>query len=592
MNYVESEILLALRAAPALTQRELSEALGVSLGLVNRSLKNLKREAFLDGESGLTGNAQSLLSARRPRRAVILAAGYGMRMVPVSNTPKALLEVRGERLIERLIRQLNGAGVRDVAVVAGYRKEQLEYLTDAFGVTLIANPDYAFSNNLLSLALAAAKDSESLDNCYVVPCDLWCGKNPFRPFELCSWYAVSEEEDPSSDVRLNRKGELVRRAPAEAGNRMVGISYLCGEESALLRARILDLDARCQYAASFWEEALYAGDRMTLPARVFPAGEALEINTYEQLRELDSSSGNLRASAIAAICRVFSASPDEITDISVLKKGMTNRSFLFSVQGEQYIMRIPGEGTEKLISRPQEAAVYATIRGRGLCDDPLYLDAETGYKITRYLPGVRVCDPENEEDLRLCMEKLRAFHAMHLSVNHSFDLWGQIEFYESLWPSPCSLYRDYASTKASVLDLKPFVDAQPKDLCLTHIDAVCDNFLFPEGRAGEAVQLTDWEYAGMADPHLDLAMFAVYSAFDPDRLDHLIDLYFEGACPPKTRVKIYCYAAACGLLWSNWCEYKSSLGIEFGEYSLIQYRAAKDFYRLAQREIERLNASV
>ena len=580
MNCVESEVLLALQQAPGLTQRELAEEAGVSLGLVNRTLQTLKMEGFLDREGQLTEKARILLKERKPRRAVILAAGYGMRMVPVSNTPKALLQVHGERLIERQIRQLHAAGVNDVCVVVGYRKEQFEYLTDQYGARLIFNPDYAVRNNLHSLALAAA----DLENCYVIPCDLWCEENPFRTQELCSWYAVSEEEDSQSDVRLNRKGELVRKAPAETGNRMVGIAYFCGGDASELRRKLAEQDRLRQYAGAFWEEALYAGDRMTVPARVFPQASAVEINTYEQLRELDSSSNNLQADAIAAICKVFGVRADEITDIAVLKKGMTNRSFLFSVRGEQYIMRIPGEGTDKLINRRQEARVYEAIRGKGLCDDPVYLNAETGYKITKYLPGVRVCNPESEEDLTQCMAKLREFHRMHLQVEHRFDLWGQIEFYESLWPNPQSMYRDYAETKTAVLRLKDWVNAQPKENCLTHIDAVCDNFLFHE----DGVQLTDWEYAGMQDPHVDLAMFAVYSAFDREKLDHLIDLYFEGDCPHETRIKVYCYAAACGLLWSNWCEYKSSLGVEFGEYSLQQYRAAKEYARLARKEIERL----
>ena len=579
MNYVESEVLLALNRTTGQTQRELAEQAGVSLGLANRTLQALKTEGFL-AEDGLpTEKAQDLLESRRPRRAVILAAGYGMRMIPVSNTPKALLEARGERLIERQIRQLHEVGVQDICVVVGYRKEQLEYLTDLYGVKLVFNPDYGVRNNLHSLALVA----DDLENCYIVPCDLWCGENPFRAQELCSWYAVSEEEDAFSDVRVNRKGELVRKALGEAGNRMVGIAYICGKENGWLRSRLTVLDGERQYAGAFWEEALYAGDRMTVPARVLPAGEALEINTYEQLRELDSASGNLQAGAIAAICKVFTVQPEEITDITVLKKGMTNRSFLFSVKGEQYIMRIPGEGTAKLINRRQEARVYEVIRGKGLCDDPLYINAETGYKITKYLAGVRVCDPESEDDLKRCMAKLREFHDMKLRVEHRFDVWGQIGFYESLWPAPYSMYRDYAETKAAVFRLKDWVDRQERNFCLTHIDAVCDNFLFAED-----LQLTDWEYAGMADPHTDLAMFAVYSAFNRAKLDRLIDLYFEGRCPWETRVKVYCYAAACGLLWSNWCEYKSSLGVEFGEYSLQQYRSAKEFSRLAAKEIEKL----
>ncbi len=577
MNFVESEALLALYRMLGLTQRELAEQVGISLGLVNRMLQALKREGYLDREGQLTGKTLDLLESRKPRRAVILAAGYGMRMVPVSNTPKALLEVHGERLIERLIRQLREAEVQDICAVVGYRKEQFEYLTDQYGVKLVYNPDYAGRNNLHSLTLVTGW----FDNCYVVPCDLWCRENPFRAHELCAWYAVSKEEDVLSDVRVNRKGELVRKSPLETGNRMVGIAYLCGGEAAQLRERLAELDGTRQYAGAFWEEALYAGDRMTVPARVFPVGKAVEINTYEQLRELDSASNNLQAGAIAAIGKVFGASAEDITDIAVLKKGMTNRSFLFSVRGERFIMRIPGEGTEKLINRRQEAAVYEAIRGKGLCDDPVYIDPDTGYKITKFLPGVRVCDPENEDDLRCCLAKLKEFHSMRLQVEHRFDLWGQIEFYESLWPMPESMYRDYAETKAAVLKLKAWVDRQPKEEYLAHIDAVCDNFLF-----ADTIQLTDWEYAGLQDPHVDLAMFAVYSSFGREKLDHMIDLYFDDACPRETRTKIYCYAAACGLLWSNWCEYKSSLGVEFGEYSLQQYRAAKEYSRLAAKEIE------
>ena len=55
----------------------------------------------------------------------------------------------------------------------------------------------------------------------------------------------------------------------------------------------------------------------------------------------------------------------------------------------------------------------------------------------------------------------------------------------------------------------------------------------------------------------------------------------------ETRIKIYCYIAACGLLWSNWCEYKRNLGVEFGEYSLRQYRYAKDYYRIVQEELKK-----
>ena len=96
----------------------------------------------------------------------------------------------------------------------------------------------------------------------------------------------------------------------------------------------------------------------------------------------------------------------------------------------------------------------------------------------------------------------------------------------------------------------------------------------------------------MQDPHVDLAMFSIYSFYTREQVDKLIDIYFDGKCPDITRIKIYCYVAICGMLWSNWCEFKRQLGVDFGEYSFRQYRYAKDFYRLAVSESERLNICI
>ena len=56
--------------------------------------------------------------------------------------------------------------------------------------------------------------------------------------------------------------------------------------------------------------------------------------------------------------QALGVSREEVSGLSELKKGMTNHSFLFQCKGKKYIMRIPGEGTDKLINRREEAAVY------------------------------------------------------------------------------------------------------------------------------------------------------------------------------------------------------------------------------------------
>lgn len=575
MNRQEQDILNILAGGTFSGQRELAEESGYSLGVVNRCLRSLTETGYVRADGTLTQNGQALLAENRPRRAVILAAGFGMRMVPINTeTPKGLLQVHGERLIDRLIRQLHQALIRDIRVVVGFLKEQYEYLIDEFGVELVVNPDYARKNNLHSVDRVRS----ALSDCYVVPCDLYCTENPFRTHEFYSWYMVSEAPAPDSTVRVNRKQALI--PVSENGNRMIGICYLTADDGRKVSEKVhaLCLDSRMDGA--FWEEALYAEGKMLPAARVVPEGRVVEINTYEQLRELDGDSDQLQNDAIGTICRVFDASPRDITHITVLKKGMTNRSFLFTCRGKQYIMRIPGEGTDRLIDRRQEAAVYGAIRDLSLCDDVYYIDPANGYKITAFLENARVCDPEDPNDVRRCMAFLRKFHERRLHVGHSFDIFGQIEFYEQLWKGNPSVYADYRRTKEQILSLRPYIEAHAGEKVLTHIDAVPDNFLL----TGDDIRLIDWEYAGEQDPHVDIAMFAIYALYDRTQIDALIDAYFPEGCPGETRLKIYCYVAACGLLWSNWCEYKRQLGVEFGEYSLRQYRYAKDFYRIFRAE--------
>ena len=582
MNNSKQDILNNLIKEPFVNQRILAAQTGHSLGIVNRSLKELISEGYLDEEIRPTEKALREAKEKAPKNAIILAAGFGMRMVPINTeTPKGLLEIKGERLIECTIRQLHEVGITEIYIVVGFMKEQYEYLIDEYGVDLIVAPDYTSKNNLHSLKTAA----DHLSNSYIIPCDIWCEKNPYSRNELYSWYMVSDLVDDDSTVRVNRKQELVVQKEQAGGNAMIGICYLLETEAEIVRERLEELGRDSRYDGAFWEETLYRKDRMIVTARVVHAADAVEINTYEQLREIDSDSSQLQTDAIQAICEALGAQQDEVTNITVLKKGMTNRSFLFSCKDKKYIMRIPGEGTDQLINRRQEAAVYQTIAGRRICDEIAYINPENGYKITEYLEGARVCDAENEEDLQKCMKKLREFHGQKLRVDHSFDLFGQMEYYESLWEGTPSAYKDYEKTKAHVLQLKDYIEANAGEWVLTHIDAVPDNFLFVEENGKEEIRLIDWEYAGMQDPHVDIAMFCIYSLYKKEQVDHLIDLYFEGNCDDRTRIKIYCYIAVCGLLWSNWCEYKRKLGVEFGEYSLRQYRYAKDYYKIVQQEL-------
>ena len=144
MNIQEYDIMNEIAESGYENQRILTEKTGYSLGKVNQSLNELIQKEYLTKEYQLTEKAEAEFEKKAPKNAIILAAGYGIRMMPMNReVPKGLIEVNGEPLIERLIRQLHEAGIFQIDIIVGFMKEQYEYLIDEFQVNLIVNREYA-----------------------------------------------------------------------------------------------------------------------------------------------------------------------------------------------------------------------------------------------------------------------------------------------------------------------------------------------------------------------------------------------------------------------------------------------------------------
>ncbi|MEG0687921.1 MAG: choline/ethanolamine kinase family protein, partial [Hungatella sp.] len=260
-----------------------------------------------------------------------------------------------------------------------------------------------------------------------------------------------------------------------------------------------------------------------------------------------------------------------------LKAGMTNKSFLFRIRDRHYICRIPGPGTELLINRKQEQAVYEMVKPLDITEHILYFNGDTGYKIAEFYEGARNSDAGNPEDVTSCMQVLKQLHRAHLTIGHRFDMRERIGFYEKLCRSHGNLlFEDYEEVRGWMQELLDYLDKLGRPEYLSHIDSVADNFLFlPDGR----IRLIDWEYAGMCDPLIDVAMCAIYSYYDEDEVERLMQIYLERTPTQEERLVMDAYIALGGFLWSLWAVYKASLGEEFGEYTIIMYRYAKTYYR-------------
>lgn len=577
MNAKEIEILRTIKTS--ISQRDLASKLNISLGKVNQIINELKKQKFLDENNNITSKTKIYFESHHPKNAIILAAGYGMRMVPINTEePKGLLEVKGETLIERLIKQLHEVGIKDIKIVVGFMKEHYEFLIDKYNVDLVVNTRYKDWNNIYSLYMV----NDVIANTYVLPCDVWFKNNPFSTVEDESWYLFGEEVVTGSDWQVKNNGKV--RFKASNGNKMIGLAYINSMHGKIISKRLEEMIKKEQ-RTSFWEDALEDRKDFLLSGKVIDDDTHAEINSYEQLLDLDSGSTHLKNDAIEIIENILKVNKKDIHNIHTLKKGMTNRSFIFTVNNKRYIMRIPGEGTDKLIDRKEEYDVYQRVKKEPYTETILYLNPDSGYKISEFLENTRNSDANNIQDVKKSMSVLRKFHNQNYQVDHTFDLWKQIDFYESLRKT-ASAYRDYEEIKDWVLKLKPFIEDNVTKWSLCHIDANYDNFLIDQNNN---VFLIDWEYAGMQDTDLDIAMYAIYAGYTKEKIDQLINIYYENKVSNNLRYKIYAYVAVGGLLWSNWCEYKQSLGLDFGEYSLAQYRYAKEYSKLVLNYLEKKN---
>lgn len=234
--------------------------------------------------------AYDRLSGYRVENAVILAAGLSSRFLPLSlTTPKALLKVRGEILIERQIRQLINAGISDITVVTGHLKEQFHYLSEKYHVRLLFNPEYQTRNNHSSLYAAR----EYLGNTYICSSDNYFTENVFSPYQYHACYSAQYANGPTEEYCLTTDSEG-RITNVVIGGQdswyMLGHVYFSRAFSSKF-LHILEQEYDLPETRDLLWEKIYMKHLEELPMyiRKYPPGVIQEFDTLDDLCLFDPS---------------------------------------------------------------------------------------------------------------------------------------------------------------------------------------------------------------------------------------------------------------------------------------------------------------
>lgn len=185
--------------------------------------------------------------------AIILAAGMGTRIRPLTDhTPKPLIKVNGERIIERQIKYLNRIGINDIVIVTGYLNEEFNYLAPKYNVELVNNDKFNIYNNGYTMYLVR----EYLHNTYILEGDVFLTDNFLKKNINHSTYFSGIKHDFLGEwiLEYNELGRVTAISIGDGTDYiMSGISYWIEEDSAIIKSKLDHMVKKNGFENLFWD---------------------------------------------------------------------------------------------------------------------------------------------------------------------------------------------------------------------------------------------------------------------------------------------------------------------------------------------------
>lgn len=262
--------------------------------------------------------------------------------------------------------------------------------------------------------------------------------------------------------------------------------------------------------------------------------------------------------------------------LAVRLAGLTNVNFRIAVGGEEFVVRIPGDGTHEYIDRRAEEVAARAAADAGVNAEVLFFDPADGLMLARFVAGSVTMTPERFQDRDAVARAARTLRRLH---DHARPFASDFRLFPALDDYRRILERKGAPMPDGWADAEPFVAATRAALERTrsrvrmvpsHCDPLSENFLDVSGAprgssggsasgeaapAGGRMYLVDFEYAGNNDPMWDLGDLSVEAGFDSARDEALLRAYFEGSGERATASdagRMQAFKAMSDVLWALW----------------------------------------
>ncbi|MBE6490457.1 MAG: DUF1679 domain-containing protein [Methanobrevibacter sp.] len=514
------------------------------------------------------------------RNAIILAAGKSNRFAPFTyEKPKGLFIVRGEILIERQIEQLIEAGINDIYVVVGYMKEKFFYLEEKYPqVKLLINNTFGSFGNIYSLYVSR----QYLKNTFICCADHYFLENPFldENKDNRSYRACSHIDGKFMEFAVDYSdANIITGCYVGGSDRMAMIGHAYFNEKfsqrfcELLEDEITDFGV----AGMFWEEfyATHIKD-LTLFLKEFDHDKLLEFEDIDDLRQFDTDFLlNVDSEIIENICNTLKCHPNDIKDIEIIKAGLTNASFKFTLNDVEYVYRHPGGTADSLIDRRTEVYTQNMAKKYDLDKSLIYIDP-SGWKISYFIQNIIPCDIlGNEKHLQQVIESLHKTHEIPLS--EEAKLFDNVAEAKRLINLACAtkgnLFKEFKELFDKIDQVDEFVKAEREkygiELVVSHHDVYEPNFI---STSDGDFYLIDWEYSGINDPANDICSIFTRYEYGEDVREYLLKAYYGRELTELEHRHAMGQSILNAFYWISWGLFKGSVGEEDGFFFLTSYR--------------------
>lgn len=605
------KLLETLSKNPDLSQKALSLQLDMSIGKINYTLGDLTKEGlintiklgkshrYLVTEKGreflreeldrLHGTKVALHSKERKtvKQAVILAGGEKTDF----DKPVSLLDIDGSNitLLERNIGILEANGIEKIVIVTGYKKEafeELDTIKNKANVYFTENTRYNWTGTMASLAKASeyltddfflieddilveenavklVLESEDRD-CVLVTKESGSGDEAFIEIKDGYLYKISK------DLRqLNRiDGEMIGVSKISYGVFQEMLELFNDNRNPYVNYEYLLLDVSRKIDVGYlkmsdliWADIDNQEQYFKLVDKFYPMLKRKEQEFREhELKETISNALSVDVNLISEI-KPFG--------------GMTNKNYKVTVDHDDFVVRVSGNGTEEMINRFDEKYNSQLASNLGINPEQLYFNEFTGLKIARLIPDAETFNPKTakrEENLIRISGILRELHTSNIKMENEFNVFERMRHYEKLaFEANGVFYEGYEKVKSQVKELQSFYDNLNVELAPCHIDPVPENFV----KSGDdKLYLIDWEYSGMNDPLWDVAAFSLECELSPREETLFLQQYNQGHLDVVHRQRVLLNKIFQDFVWTIWTILKEAKGDDFGSYGINRFRRA------------------